>query len=80
MELKKNPKVDLRSKSTLFLQIGLILVLLITWGGIEYKTYDRQIAEVEEEIIIIEEEIEDIPITKMVFRKPPPPPLPTPSI
>ena len=45
MELKKNPKVDLRSKSTLFLQIGLILVLLLTWGGIEYKTYERQIAE-----------------------------------
>ena len=79
MELKKNPKVDLRNKSTLFLQIGLVLVLLLTWGGIEYKTYDRQIAEVEEEVIILEEE-EDIPITKMVFRKPPPPPPPPPSI
>lgn len=79
MELKKNPKVDLRNKSTLFLQIGLILVLLLTWGSIEYKTYERQIAEVEEEVLIIEEE-EDIPITKMVFKKPPPPPPPPPSI
>jgi len=79
MELKKNPKVDLRNKSTLFLQVGLILVLLLTWGGIEYKTYERQIAVVEEEVIILEEE-EDIPITKMVFRKPPPPPPPPPSI
>ena len=77
MELKKNPKVDLRSKSTLFLQIGLILVLLLTWGGIEYKTYERHIAEVEEEVVILEEEDEVIPITQIVFRKPPPPPPPT---
>ena len=79
MELKKNPKVDLRSKSTLFFQAGLILVLLVTWGAIEYKTVEREIAEVVEEIVIEEEE-EDIPITKMVFRKPPPPPPPPPSI
>ena len=80
MELKKNPKVDLRSKSTIFLQIGLILVLLLTWGGIEYKTYERHIAEVVEEVVILEEEEEVIPITKIVFRKPPPPPPPPPSI
>ncbi|WP_010179751.1 energy transducer TonB [Aquimarina agarilytica] len=79
MNLKKNPKADLRSKSTLFFQVGLILVLLLTWGGIEYKTYDRQIIEEEDFELVVEEE-EDIPITKMVFRKPPPPPPPPPSI
>ena len=73
MELKKNPKVDLRNKSLLFLQIGLVLVLFFTWRGIEYKTYEKEIAEKEEEIYVEEIE-EDIPITKMVFRKPPPPP------
>lgn len=80
MELKKNPKADLRNKSTLFLQLGLILVLLVTWGAIEYKTVEREYAEVEEEIVVLEEELEDIPITRMVFRKPPPPPPPPPSI
>lgn len=79
MELKKNPKVDLRNKSLLFLQIGLVLVLFFTWRGIEYKTYEKQIAEKEEEVYIEEIE-EDIPITKMVFRKPPPPPPPPPTI
>ena len=79
MELKKNPKADLRNKITLFFQIGLILVLLITWRAIEFKTYDRVIAEkVEEEFIPVEEE--DIPITKMQYRKPPPPPPPPPVI
>jgi len=79
MELKKNPKVDLRNKSLLFLQLGLVLVLFFTWRSIEYKTYEKQIAEKEEEIYVEEIE-EDIPITKMVFRKPPPPPPPPPSI
>lgn len=79
MELKKNPKVDLRNKSLLFLQIGLVLVLFFTWRGIEYKTYEKQIAEKEEEVYIEEIE-EDIPITKMVFREPPPPPPPPPTI
>lgn len=79
MELKKNPKVDLRKKSMLFLQIGLVLVLFFTWRGIEYKTYEKDIAEKEEEVYLEEVE-EDIPITKMVFRKPPPPPPPPPSI
>jgi len=79
MELKKNPKVDLRNKSLLFLQLGLVLVLFFTWRSIEYRTYEKQIAEkVEEEYV--EEIEEDIPITKMVFRKPPPPPPPPPSI
>ncbi len=79
MELKKNPKVDLRNKSLLFLQLGLVLVLFFTWRSIEYKTYENEIAEKEEEVYIEEIE-EDIPITKMVFRKPPPPPPPPPSI
>ena len=79
MELKKNPKADLRNKSLLFLQIGLVLVLFFTWRGIEYKTYEKDIAEKEEDVYLEELE-EDIPITKMVFRKPPPPPPPPPSI
>ncbi len=79
MELKKNPKVDLRSKSVLFLQVGLVLVLLVTWWGIEHKTYEKQIAQVEE-VVYVEEIEEDIPITKVVLRKPPPPPPPPPTI
>jgi len=41
MENKKNPKADLNKRSLLFLQLGLIAVLLITYVTIEWKTYDK---------------------------------------
>lgn len=79
MEVKKNPKKDLRKKSILFFQAGLILVLLFTWGALERKSFTREVIqqEIEEFVEDIEEEI---PITKVVFRRPPPPPPPPPSM
>lgn len=41
MKPKKNPRVDLNKKRVLFFQIGLVLVLFISWRGIELKVYDR---------------------------------------
>ncbi len=79
MEVKKNPKKDLRSKSIIFFQAGLILVLLLVWRGLERKSFKREvIQQVVEEIV--EEIEEEIPITKVVFRRPPPPPPPPPSM
>lgn len=75
MEPKKNPKADLNKRSVLFFQLGLILVLLITWQAIEYKTYDRTEVETETvELDLLEEE--DVPITEMLNTPPPPPPPP----
>jgi len=64
MEVKKNPKKDLRKKSILFFQAGLILVLLFTWGALERKSFTREVIqqEIEEFVEDIEEEI---PITKV---------------
>ena len=43
MEIKKNPKSNLENYSKLFMQIGLVLALFITYAAIEKKTYDRNI-------------------------------------
>ena len=41
MELKKNPKADLRKNSGLYFVLGLAFVMLIVWGAFEWKTYDK---------------------------------------
>ena len=75
MEPKKNPKADLTRRSTLFLQLGLILVLFITWQGIEWKTYDRSNIDIGQ-VNLDELEEEDVPITQNLNTPPPPPPPP----
>jgi len=79
MEVKKNPKANLESYTKLFLQLGLVLALLIIYVGIEYKTFDRSLADLGDGNN--QEEIEeDIPITERIEQiKPPPPPPPAPE-
>ena len=78
MEIKKNPKSNLENYSKIFMQIGLVLALFITYASIEKKTYDRNIgdlgtvtmnAEMEEETVITER-------VEPVKPKTPPPPAP----
>lgn len=75
MELKKNPKADVGRRSVLFFQIGLILMLLVSWQAIEWKTYDRTIADAGQ-IEVEDDLIEEIPITQQLTPPPPPPPPP----
>ncbi len=75
MEPKKNPKADLTKRSVLFLQLGLILVLFLTWRGIEWKTYDKSNIDIGQ-VNLDELEEEDIPITQNLNTPPPPPPPP----
>ncbi|MEW7277338.1 energy transducer TonB [Aquimarina sp. 2201CG1-2-11] len=75
MEPKKNPKADLTKRSILFLQLGLILVLFLTWRGIEWKTYDKSNIDIGQ-VNLDELEEEDIPITQNLNTPPPPPPPP----
>lgn len=75
METKKNPDKDLRNKSLLFFQIGLALMLLISWRAIEWKTYDKDDIDVGVvDLDMLDEE--DVPITEMQNQPPPPPPPP----
>ena len=78
MKAKKNPKVDLRKKSSLFFLIGLCLALLISWRAIEYRQYRKKTSSLEELNIALEEE-EDVEIIENL-EKPPPPPPPPPTV
>lgn len=75
MELKKNPKADVGRRSVLFFQIGLILMLLVSWQAVEWKTYDKTFADAGQ-IEVEDDLIEEIPITQQLTPPPPPPPPP----
>ena len=79
MEPKKNPKADLTKRSILFLQLGLILVLFITYVAIEWKTYDRTAYDAGQ-LNLGDLDEEDIPITEILATPPPPPPPPAPEV
>ncbi|SDS16587.1 energy transducer TonB [Gramella sp. MAR_2010_147] len=73
MKPKKNPKVDLRRRWVLFLQIGLILVLFLTLQAFQWKTYDPKPQE-KEKISMDVLEDEQPPIMIIPKKTPPPPP------
>lgn len=71
---KKNPDIDVGRNSSLYFAIGIILMLLATRGLLEYKTYDK--ANINLDILTIDEELEeDIPIVNINTPPPPPPPV-----
>ncbi len=74
MQPKKNPKADLNKNRNLYFVMGLTLVLGVTWGAIEYKTYEKvfDLASLD----MLEDDDEDIPITEQLKTPPPPPPPP----
>lgn len=77
MQIKKNPKKDIRRWSLLFFQLGLILVLIVSWRAIESKTYEKK--EKEEEIVEVKYndlEPEDVVVTERPQQNTPPPPPP----
>lgn len=75
MEPKKNPKADLNKRSVLFFQIGLILMLFLTWQAIEWKTYDKSLLDIGQ-LNLEDDDEEEIPITEFIPPPPPPPPPP----
>ena len=74
MQPKKNPKADLNKDRKLYFVIGLTLVLGVTWGSIEYKTYEKVFDL--SALDMLEDDDEDIPITEQLKTPPPPPPPP----
>ncbi len=73
MELKKNPKFDLEKKSSLFIQIGLVVTLLMTYGLFNLSFSEGGVVDLGDNLIKSEEE-EIIPITRQQDMPPPPPP------
>ena len=79
MEPKKNPKADLTKNSSLYFVIGLAVVMLLTWRGLEWKKYDKA------ELYDIAQDVDDlldeeVPMTQLKTPPPPPPPPPAPEV
>lgn len=73
MELKKNPKADLENRRGLYLEIGLVVILVAALVAFNVKSYDKEekeaierVASDEQEEIVIQTQQEELP--------PPPPP------
>ena len=64
MQLKKNPEADLNKNRNLYFVIGLTLVLGVTWGAVEYKSYERKIDLTNGDMLVDDEE--DVPITEQL--------------
>ena len=77
MKVKKYAKADLGSYSTIFFQVGLILVLASTYVGLEWEFTERDNS-FNFDVGVFDEDQEEIPISH--FNTPPPPPPPPPPL
>ncbi|MGA8854827.1 MAG: energy transducer TonB [Christiangramia sp.] len=75
MQVRKNPQADTRRNSLIFFQLGLIIVLTITYAGLEWKFDDKNTSR-DYVIAVPDINMEDIPITEVNNIPPPPPPPP----
>ncbi|MBT8393292.1 MAG: energy transducer TonB [Bacteroidia bacterium] len=75
MEPKKSKKADVTRNSKLYMALGLILMLFITYQAINHKTYDKEAIDIGQ-LNLDEELVEEIPITQQLATPPPPPPPP----
>ena len=79
MEPKKNPKADIGKNSAMYFVIGLAVVLLLVYVGLEWKKYDKSndynIA------LNVEDQLdEEVPMTEQIKTPPPPPPPAAPEV
>lgn len=78
MELKKTDRANLEKRKGLFLQVGLVAVLVLILIAFEWTTQEVRTGPMGElDDVVVEEEI--IPITRREEPPPPPPPAPEPS-
>jgi len=75
MEPKKNPNANPGRNSSLYLAVGLALMLAISYLGINYKTYDKEAIDIGQ-LDLGDLDDEEIPITEILNTPPPPPPPP----
>ena len=77
MKVKKNPKAELSRFSMIFFQIGMVVMLGLTYVALEWNFdpgEDMDLLTVE----ISDFEQEDVPVTQLNTPPPPPPPPPPP--
>lgn len=73
MEVKKTTKADLNKRTVFFLQIGLILVLLIAYFVLQWRSYEK--AELVQDVYS-NEPLDDLDIPITILPTPPPPVIP----
>ncbi|WP_350284956.1 energy transducer TonB [uncultured Croceitalea sp.] len=79
MEPKKNPKADVGRNSGLYFVIGLALVMLLVYTGLEWKKYDK--ANDYDIALNVEDQLdEEVPMTEQIKTPPPPPPPAAPEV
>lgn len=72
MELKKNPQANVGRNSSLYFAVGLNVMLVLTYIGLEHKTYEPESTNID--ILMLDKQFdEDIPITTINIPPPPPP-------
>jgi protein TonB len=75
MKVKKYPKFDLGRNSTLFFQIGMIIMLVISWQALEWKSVPS--TNLDQGLVIDNSLLDEIiPTTEPINTPPPPPPPP----
>lgn len=74
MEVKKSESADLDNRKTTFTLLGLAITLAIVWFSFEYKTYDRDKIEIQQNVMLDDEE--DVVLQTKRQEPPPPPPPP----
>ncbi|NKI31279.1 energy transducer TonB [Croceivirga thetidis] len=80
MEPKKNPELEVNRNSSLYFMIGLTISLFLTWQLLEYKTYDSEGSEFVNELNVLDDFKEEVPITQQLNTPPPPPPPSAPAL
>lgn len=78
MELKKNPKADLEKRRGLYLEIGLVVILVAALVAFNVKSYDQEQVEVVQRTAM--DEVEDVIIQTQQEELPPPPPPEQPEV
>ena len=75
MEPKKNQKADVSRNGAIYFSVVLLLMLVVAYSAINYKTYDKEAIDIGQ--LNIDSELEEeIPITEQLQTPPPPPPPP----
>lgn len=78
MKKRKNDSVNLENKKTTFFLIGLVAALALVYSAFEYKLYERQLMDLGQVDLGVDDEI--IPITQRQQQPPPPPPPAPPEV
>jgi periplasmic protein TonB len=79
MELKKNPKADIKKNSAFYYAVGIAAVMLIAFLALNHKTYDK----IDFDVAALDMgdlDDEEIPLTEILQTPPPPPPPAAPEV